>query len=259
MRIDGRNHEELRPLRITRSYLKNPEGSVLIELGDNLLICTATVEDKVPQFLQGQGQGWITAEYAMLPRSNEKRVDRERGKINARSLEIQRLIGRSLRAAVDLSALGERTITLDCDVIQADGGTRIAAISGAFVALAEAFFNLVTGNIIESFPYYDYLSAVSVGILDGNPVLDLAYEEDSRADVDMNVVMTASGKLVEVQGTAEKKSFSRKQLDLMLDLAETGIRQITKCQQEALGIDITAKIESSTFFGGTTGTGGAGC
>jgi len=188
MRIDGRSNNALRPIKITRSYLKHPEGSVLIELGDTKVICTASVEEKVPAFLKGMEQGWITAEYAMMPRSTGVRVTRERGKINARSSEIQRLIGRSLRSVVDLKALGERTIWLDCDVIQADGGTRTASISGAFVALAEAFLYLKKSGQLMQFPFYDYLSAISVGLFNGVPVLDLNYEEDSQAGVDMNIV-----------------------------------------------------------------------
>lgn len=245
MRNDGRSSNEMRPLKIIRSFLKYPEGSVLIELGDTRVICTASVEEKVPPFLKGMGQGWITAEYAMIPRSTEVRINRERGSANSRSLEIQRLIGRSLRAAVDLAALGERTIRIDCDVIQADGSTRTAAISGAYVALAEALMSLRQNELLESFPFYDYLSAVSVGLLDGVPTLDLAFEEDSRAAVDMNIVMTASGKLVEVQGSAEEKPFSRKQLDLLLDLAAAGALEITARQKEALGPEISALIAAS--------------
>lgn len=245
MRIDGRKNNELRPLKITRSFLKYPEGSVLIELGDTRVICTASIEERVPSFLKGMGQGWITAEYAMLPRSTEERINRERNSANSRSLEIQRLIGRSLRAAVNLSALGERTIRIDCDVIQADGSTRTASISGAYVALSEALLFLNQNELIDQFPLYDYLSAVSVGLLNGLPTIDLSFEEDSRAAVDMNIVMTASGKLVEVQGSAEEKPFSREELDLMLDLAAAGVLEITARQMEALGPEITALITAS--------------
>jgi ribonuclease PH len=245
MRNDGRKSGDLRPLKITRSFLKFPEGSALIELGETRVICTASVEEKVPPFLRGMGQGWITAEYAMLPRSTDVRISRERGSANSRSLEIQRLIGRSLRAVIDLCALGERTIRIDCDVIQADGSTRTAAISGAYVALAEALHNLYTNKQIASFPFYDYLSAVSVGLLEGTPILDLSFEEDSCAAVDMNIVMTASGKLVEVQGSAEEKPFTREELDLLLDLAAGGARDVTVRQKEALGPEINALISES--------------
>ena len=245
MRVDGRNFADLRPLKITRSFLKYPEGSTLIELGDTKVICTASVEEKVPPFLKGMGQGWVTAEYAMLPRSTETRINRERNSANSRSLEIQRLVGRSLRAVVDLTALGERTIRIDCDVIQADGSTRTAAISGAYVALAEALMLLRQNGQLESLPLYDYLSAVSVGLLNGVPTLDLAFEEDSRAAVDMNVVMTTSRKLVEVQGSAEEKPFSREELNQLLDLAGEGILEITARQKEVLGPEIVILIDAS--------------
>ena len=245
MRTDSRKNNELRPLKIVRSYLKYPEGSALIELGNTAVICTASIEERVPPFLKGMEQGWVTAEYAMLPRSTEVRVNRERGSANSRSLEIQRLIGRSLRAAVDLKNLGERTIRIDCDVIQADGGTRTAAISGAYVALVEALMFLQQNELLACFPLYDYLSAVSVGLVDGDPTLDLAFEEDSRAAVDMNIVMTASGKLVEVQGSAEEKPFSREQLDKLLDLAAVGVIEITARQREALGPEIDKLINTS--------------
>lgn len=246
MRLDDRKNLEIRPLKITRSYLKYPEGSALIELGDTKVICTASVEDKVPPFLKGLDQGWVTAEYTMLPRSTTTRSARERNSASSRSLEIQRLIGRSLRAVVDLSALGERTIWLDCDVIQADGGTRTASISGAYVALAEALYYLKCEQLIDKFPLTDYLAAVSVGLLGGVPVLDLAYEEDAAAEVDMNVVMSAGGLLVEVQGSAEEKPFSRDQLNQMLDLAAAGILEIAAMQKQVLGKDITALIENVT-------------
>ncbi len=242
MRVDGRKFSELRPLKITRSYLKNPEGSALIELGGTKVICTASVEDKVPQFLRGQGQGWVTAEYAMLPRSTAVRSQRERNSANSRSLEIQRLIGRSLRAVTDLKKLGERTVWLDCDVIEADGGTRTAAISGAFVALAEACYKLKEQGQIAAVPLTGFLAAVSVGLLGGEPVLDLAYEEDAAAGVDMNVVMTADGKLVEVQGSAEDQPFSRSELETLLDLATTGITEIATYQKSVLGAEIAQLI-----------------
>jgi ribonuclease PH len=242
MRIDGRNFNELRPLKITRSYLKNPEGSALIELGGTKVICTASVEEKVPQFLRGLGQGWVTAEYAMLPRSTTVRSQRERNSANSRSLEIQRLIGRSLRAVTDLKKMGERTVWLDCDVIEADGGTRTAAISGAFVALAEACLYLKQQGLINDIPLCGFLAAVSVGLLAGEPVLDLAYEEDAAAGVDMNVVMTADGKLVEVQGSAEDQPFSRSELEILLDLATAGITKIATCQKSVLGEEIVQLI-----------------
>lgn len=242
MRVDGRKYDEIRPIRITRSYLKYPEGSAHIELGDTRVICTASIEEKVPSFLKGMGQGWVSAEYAMIPGSTAVRVLRERGKANARSLEIQRLIGRSLRSVVDLHSLGERTIWLDCDVIQADGGTRTAAISGAFVALAEALFHLKEKEQLERLPLHDYLSAVSVGLYKNVPMLDLAFEEDSGAGVDMNVVMTAAGKLVEVQGSAEDKPFSREQMDELIDLASAGVKEITAHQKEVLGPEICSQI-----------------
>ena len=242
MRVDGRTYNDLRPLNITRSFLKNPEGSALIELGGTKVICTASIEEKVPQFLRGQGQGWVTAEYAMLPRSTTVRSQRERNSANSRSLEIQRLIGRSLRAITDLKRLGERTVWLDCDVIEADGGTRTAAISGAFVALAEACYKLKEQGQISAVPLTGFLAAVSVGLLEGEPVLDLAFEEDAAAGVDMNVVMTADGKLVEVQGSAEDQPFSRAELEILLDLATTGIAKIATCQKSVLGSEISQLI-----------------
>jgi ribonuclease PH len=236
LRPDGRYHDELRPVRITRSYLKHPEGSVLIEMGDTVVICTASLDEKVPHFLKGGGQGWVTAEYAMLPRSTGVRNIREsRGRVNARNLEIQRLVGRSLRSVVDLKALGERTILLDCDVIQADGGTRTAAITGSFVALYEAVLLLLEKGLIEKIPLRNYLAAVSVGLIEGTPLLDLSFAEDSTADVDMNVVMTSSGQLVEIQGTAEKGTFNRDQLDQLIDIASLGIEVLIKKQCDALG------------------------
>ena len=234
MRIDGRSAKQIRPLKITPNYLKAPEGSALIELGDTKVICTASVEEKVPPFLRGLGQGWVTAEYALLPRATDVRTQRDRGKISGRSLEIQRLIGRSLRSVVDLNALGERTIWMDCDVIQADGGTRTASISGAFVALYLALSKLVAAGTLEELPISDYLAAISVGIVENELLLDLSYEEDSKAQVDMNIVMTGSGQLVEVQGTAEGAPFSRQTMNEMLDLAAMGISEIVEAQKSLL-------------------------
>lgn len=242
MRTDGRQAKEMRPLTIVPNFLKAPEGSALIELGHTKVICTATVEEKVPPFLRGLGQGWITAEYAMLPRATEVRTQRERGKISGRSLEIQRLIGRSLRSVVNLNALGERTIWIDCDVIQADGGTRTASISGAFVALYLALRKLVADGILAELPVTDFLAATSVGIVENELLLDLSYEEDCKAQVDMNVVMTGSGQLVEVQGTAEGRVFSRRELDELLDLAQAGIAALVKEQWAALGDGIVARF-----------------
>ena len=231
-----RNPRELRPLVILPDYLKHPEGSALIECGDTRVICTASVEEKVPAFLRGQGQGWVTSEYGMIPRSTGNRMmrDSSRGRPSGRSQEIQRLIGRSLRSVVDLQALGERTIWIDCDVIQADGGTRAASITGAFVALALALARLGREKISEKALLQDFVAAVSVGIIDGQTYLDLNYEEDSAAEVDMNVVMTGQELFVEVQGTAEGRPFSQPQLDLLLDLARSGIRQLIDRQAAVL-------------------------
>ena len=225
-------------LTITRAYTRHAEGSVLIECGDTKVICTASIEDKVPPFLKGRGQGWLTAEYGMLPRSTNTRSDREaaRGKQSGRTQEIQRLIGRSLRAVTSLEALGERTIQIDCDVIQADGGTRTASITGAFVALHDAVTVLKNRQAIANWPIRDFVAAVSVGIFERVPVLDLDYPEDSNSDTDMNVVMTGSGGMVEVQGTAEGAPFSRKELDAMLALADRGISQLVAAQKAALGV-----------------------
>lgn len=235
-RNDGRKPDELRPVRITRNYLKFAEGSVMIEMGDTRVICAASVEERVPPFLIGTGKGWITAEYSMLPRSVKKRVQRESaaGKVGGRTHEIQRLIGRSLRAAFDLSSLGERTIYIDCDVIQADGGTRTASVTGAYVAAYDTLSHLVSAGLLRSIPLLDSVAAVSVGIVKGVPCLDLSYEEDSRAEVDMNVIMTGGGKFVEVQGTAEGEAFSRQEMSLMLDLAEKGIKELNAIQNKAL-------------------------
>ena len=224
----------MRPLKITPAYLKFPEGSVLIEVGDTQVICTATVEERVPHFLRGQNKGWVTAEYAMLPRATQIRTARERSKISGRSSEIQRLIGRALRSVVDLSALGERTVWVDCDVIQADGGTRTAAISGSFVAMYQAMAGLVSCGALAELPITNYLAATSVGVVGGHILLDLAYQEDSTAEVDMNVVMTGNGSLVEVQGTAEGEPFSREIMNGMMDTAAKGITQIMDYQKQII-------------------------
>lgn len=237
MRKDGRRPDEMRPVKITRPYLKHPEGSVLIEVGDTKVICTATIEEKVPQWLKGSGQGWVTAEYSMLPRSSATRIIRESatGKIGGRTHEIQRLIGRSLRAVTDLKGFGERTIWIDCDVIQADGGTRTASITGSLIALADAFKFLKDRGIIGKVPLRDFVAAISVGVVNGEAVLDLNYEEDSTADVDMNMVMTGKGAFVEVQGTAEAVPFTRQEMEKMTSLAEEGIKRLVARQKEALG------------------------
>jgi ribonuclease PH len=236
MRPDGRKNDELRKVTITRNFIKNAEGSVLITFGDTKVICTATIEERVPPFLKDQKKGWITAEYGMLPRSTQTRVMRESvtGRIGGRTHEIQRLIGRALRSVVSLEMLGERTVWIDCDVIQADGGTRTAAITGSYIALADALNYALRNGMIERTPLRDYLAAVSVGIIHGEPRLDLCYTEDSSAEVDMNVVMTGQGRFVEVQGTAEGMPFDRKALDTLLDLAESGIRQLIALQKEIL-------------------------
>ncbi len=236
-RDDGREWNQLRDFRITRDFLHFSEGSVLVEMGHTKVICAATIEDRVPPFLKNSGEGWLTAEYAMLPASTQKRSPREStsGKIGGRTHEIQRLIGRSLRAVTDLKAFGERTITIDCDVIQADGGTRTAAITGAFIALVDLFRRLKERGVVSSIPVTDYVSAVSVGIVDGELLLDLDYEEDSSAEVDMNFVMTGRGLFIEVQGTAEAKPFDRDRLTAMTDLAAAGIADLTRKQREILG------------------------
>jgi ribonuclease PH len=237
MRPSQRKPDQLRTVRITRNYTKHAEGAVLIECGDTKVICTASVEEKVPGFLKGKNQGWLTAEYGMLPRSTGTRTDREaaRGKQSGRTQEIQRLIGRSLRAVMDLSKLGERTIHIDCDVIQADGGTRTASITGAFVAAQDAVNYLLGKGLITESPIRDSVAAISVGVYEGTPVLDLDYAEDSNCDTDMNVVMTGSGGIVEVQGTAEGTPFSRTEMDALLDLADKGIRELIALQKAALG------------------------
>ncbi|HEX6592409.1 MAG TPA: ribonuclease PH [Moraxellaceae bacterium] len=237
MRPSGRTPDQLRPVTITRHYTRHAEGSVLVEFGDTKVLCTASVENTVPRFLKGKGEGWITAEYGMLPRSTHTRSDREasRGKQGGRTLEIQRLIGRSLRACVDLKKLGENTITIDCDVIQADGGTRTASITGGCVALVDALSFLLEKKAIKHDPLIGLVAAVSVGMYEGLPVLDLDYPEDSGCETDMNVVMTQAGGFVEVQGTAEGKPFSRAEADAMLALAEKGIGDLIVLQKKALG------------------------
>lgn len=236
-RPSGRAAHAMRALRITQGYTKHAEGSVLIECGDTKVICTASVLEKVPPHKKGSGEGWVTAEYGMLPRSTGTRTDREaaRGKQSGRTQEIQRLIGRSLRAVVDLAKLGERTIHIDCDVIQADGGTRTASITGAYVALADAVNWLIKQGKLTEHPLRDHVAAISVGIFQGVPVLDLDYAEDSDCDTDMNVVMTGKGGMIEVQGTAEGETFSRKELNELLDLAADGIRQLIEAQKAVLG------------------------
>ena len=236
MRPSQRQPDQLRTVKITRNFTRHAEGSVLIEMGDTRVLCTASVEESLPPFLRGKGQGWVTAEYGMLPRSTHTRSSREaaKGKQTGRTQEIQRLIGRSLRAVTDLKALGERQITLDCDVLQADGGTRCASITGAWVALWDACQSLVAAGKLSENPLKEHVAAISVGIYKGTPVLDLDYPEDSDCDTDMNVIMTGSGGLVEVQGTAEGEPFSRQQMNVLLDLAEAGIRQLIHAQETAL-------------------------
>jgi len=234
MRVDGRKADELRKVKIIRNYIKSAEGSVLIEMGDTKVICTATVDNSVPPFLRGKGTGWVTAEYAMLPRSSSQRIQRERSKVGGRTHEIQRLIGRSLRSVVDMIALGERSVLIDCDVVQADGGTRTASITGAYVALADALRHIKRQGLIATIPLTDFLAAISVGIVGGTPMLDLCYAEDSGAEVDMNLVMTGKGKIVEVQGTAEGEPFSKSELAKLLALGEKGIKALVKKQKDLL-------------------------
>ncbi|MGN7476850.1 ribonuclease PH [Solibacillus silvestris] len=248
-RHDLRAVNELRPVQIDNNYLMHPEGSVLITVGHTKVICTATIEDKVPGFLRGQGKGWITAEYSMLPRATEQRTRRESsaGKVSGRTMEIQRLIGRALRAVVDLEALGEKTVWIDCDVIQADGGTRTASITGAFVAMTQAIAKLATEKPFGKFPVTDYLAATSVGKLENTgAVLDLNYVEDSAAQVDMNIIMTGAGEFVELQGTGEEATFSRAELNELLDLGEAGIAQLIDMQKTALGdiANLIGKVEA---------------
>ena len=240
-RVDGRKPEGMRPVRMTRNFSKYAEGSVLIEVGDTHVLCNATVEEKVPPFLRGANKGWVTAEYAMLPRATDVRTNRERGKVSGRTMEIQRLIGRALRSVVDLEALGERTVLLDCDVIQADGGTRTASITGAFVAMADALYKLVENGQIKKFPIKEFIAATSVGRVKDEMVLDLCYKEDSVAEVDMNIVMTGGGCFVEIQGTGEEATFSRDEVNKLLDLAAVGIQGLIEIQREALG-SIAGKV-----------------
>lgn len=244
-RSDGRAPEQLRPVRITRHYNMYAEGSVLVEVGNTHVIVTATVEEKIPSFLKGTGQGWVTAEYGMIPRATANRNPRDtnRGKASGRSLEIQRLVGRSLRSIVDLKGFGERTIWIDCDVIQADGGTRTASITGAFVALADALDSLRQRGLINGIPLRDFVAATSVGVVAGQGVLlDLNYEEDSHAQVDMNIVMTGGGKLVELQGTGEQAPFSRDEMLAMLAIGEKGVGQLVAMQREALGEEVASLV-----------------
>lgn len=236
-RIDNRRSDEKRKVNITTDYLLHPEGSVLIEMGNTKVICTASIEEKVPGFLKGQNKGWVTAEYSMLPRSTHTRKVRDiaRGKLDGRTSEIQRLIGRSLRSVVDLEKLGERTVWIDCDVIQADGGTRTASITGAFVAMTMAMKKLIDKELMETLPVRTFLSAISVGVLEDEVILDLCYEEDSTATVDMNVIMTGDGAIVEIQGTGEERPFTRQEMNGLMDCAEKGIMELTALQKEILG------------------------
>jgi len=235
-RQSGRNSDELRKIKITKDYIKYAEGSCLIELGDTRVITTATVEDSVPPFLKGKGTGWVTAEYGMIPRSCKTRVQREaaKGKLGGRTHEIQRLIGRSMRTVVDLSKIGERTIWMDCDVIQADGGTRCASITGSFIALVLALAKMQEEGILNTIPIRDYVAAVSVGILEKGPILDLDYNEDSNAEVDMNIVMTGEGRFIEIQGTAERNPFNKKDMDGLLALAKKGIGELIGMEKKIL-------------------------
>lgn len=243
MRPDGRTWDQIRPIKLTPDFVPVAEGSVLIEIGQTRVICTATLDDGVPSFLKGSGKGWVTAEYGMLPRATEQRTPREstRGRQSGRTLEISRLIGRSLRAVTDREKLGERTVWVDCDVIQADGGTRTASITGAYVAIAMAFERMIATGILKSMPLTDSVAATSVGLVLGEPVLDLCYEEDSRAEVDMNVVMTGSSKFVEVQATAEGKPFAGVELDRLLNLAAVGIRHLSKQQRSLVPANFSAR------------------
>ncbi len=254
MRNDQRKVNELRSITIETDYVKHPEGSVLISFGDTKVICNASVEDRVPPFLRGQGKGWITAEYAMLPRATEQRNIREssKGKVSGRTMEIQRLIGRALRAVVDLDKIGERTLWVDCDVIQADGGTRTASITGAFVAVVLAFGKMVEKGTLKSLPVNDFLTAISVGVLaDGTEILDLCYEEDSKAAVDMNIVMTGEGEFVELQGTGEESTFTMTQLQTMLSLAQEGVENLVRLQKDAIGdwAEVITKKKSAGVAG----------
>jgi ribonuclease PH len=243
LRADGRAPNDLRPVKITPDFITHAEGSVLIEAGRTRVIATATVDDGVPSFLKGTGKGWVTGEYGMLPRSTEERTPREsaRGRQSGRTLEIQRMIGRTLRAVTDLKALGERTVWIDCDVIEADGGTRTASVTGAFVALALGLERMVAAGILRSVPLIDSVAATSVGIVDDQLLLDLAYEEDSRAQVDMNVVMTGTGRFVEVQASAEGRPYTNQELQRLIDLAAGGIQHLTGVQQELLHMNFSAR------------------
>lgn len=243
MRADNRGSTQMREVKITRNFIGTAEGSVLFEMGSTRVICTASIEEKVPQFLKDQRKGWVTAEYSMLPKSSRARIVRESsiGRIGGRTHEIQRLIGRALRSVVDLDIIGERTFWIDCDVIQADGGTRTASITGAFICLADAFRYALQNGLIERMPLKDYLAAISVGIVKGEPLLDLTYEEDSMAEVDMNVVMTGSGNIVEVQGTAEGMPFSKTMLNRLVDLGSEGIKRLVEIQKKFV------KIEGNVF------------
>jgi ribonuclease PH len=240
MRRDGRKNHEIRKVKIQRNFLETAEGSVLISMGNTRVICTATIEDKVPPFLKDQKKGWVTAEYSMLPRATQTRTYRESstGRVSGRTHEIQRLIGRALRSVVDLSGLGERTIWIDCDVLQADGGTRTASITGAFICLADALRYAIRNGLIEKTPLKDYLAAISVGVVHGEPMIDLCYHEDSSAEVDMNVVMTGNGQYVEIQGTAEGLPFSRETLDSLLTLAGEGINNLIQIQKKLIEGDV---------------------
>lgn len=239
MRLDGRGNNEIRTVEIQRNFLNTAEGSVLICMGNTKVVCTASIEEKVPPFLKDQKKGWITAEYSMLPRATHTRTMRESatGRISGRTHEIQRLIGRALRSVVDLSSIGERTIWIDCDVLQADGGTRTASITGAFICMVDALKFAIRNGLIDKTPLKDYLAAISVGVVNGEPMVDLCYLEDSQAEVDMNIVMTASGKFVEIQGTAEGNPFSKDTLNLLLGLAEQGIRQLIDIQKKIIEED----------------------
>ncbi|MBU1869139.1 MAG: ribonuclease PH [Candidatus Omnitrophica bacterium] len=232
-RLDNRGNDKLRKVQITRNYLKYAEGSCLIEMGNTKVICTASVEESVPPFLKGSGTGWVTAEYGMLPRSCDKRIPR--GKDSGRTYEIQRLVGRSLRAVTEMKKMGERTIWIDCDVIQGDGGTRTASITGSFIALVDALYKIKKNGLIREVPITDYVAAISVGKLNGDVLLDLCYEEDSKAQVDMNVIMTGSGEFIEVQGTAERKPYSKDEMDLMLAQAKKGIEELFSIQRKFVG------------------------
>ncbi len=243
-RVDGRKPDEIRKVNIVRNFIPHAEGSVLFELGDTRVVCTASIEEKVPSFLKDTGQGWVTAEYSMLPRATEIRTPREStmGRVAGRTQEIQRMIGRSLRSVVDLKALGELTIWIDCDVIQADGGTRTAAITGSFIALYDALYCLLKQKRISEILLSEYVAATSVGIVGGEPRLDLCFQEDTGAQVDMNVVMTDTGKIIEIQGTAERYPFTRREFQQLLDLAEKGIRELIKIQKSLIGMEFSKDV-----------------